>query len=172
MTTIIFSTVLNKTSKTAMLAKTIHEELNTINQPNSLIYLDDLDLPMCDGYHCYQHKQVIKLQKQVQQATSVIFCSPIYCYDLNAIAKNLIELIGQQLTDKVAAVAVTAGGSRSYMAPLSFINSLMIDFRCLVIPRFVYVESNQFNNNNTIKNSDIKKRISQLVTAVAKYSNI
>ena len=82
---------------------------------------------------------------------------------MNAVAKNLIELTGQAWTDKLVGFISSAGGKGSYMSPMSYANSLMLDFRCIIIPRFVYADKTCFNNGNI---SDvIKDRIEELVDA-------
>ena len=51
-------------------------------------------------------------------------------------------------------------------------NSLMLDFRCVIIPRFVYADGSGFNDDNSIKDS-IKDRIKELVDqSVSLSSNI
>ena len=47
------------------------------------------------------------------------------------------------------------------MSIMSFANSLMIDYRCFIIPKFVYALKNDFNGNK-ITNPEIIQRISEL----------
>ncbi len=65
---------------------------------------------------------------------------PVYNYDVNAVAKNFIELMGEDaLGNKTVGFMLSAGGGGSYMAVMPFANSLMLDFRCWIVPRFLYV---------------------------------
>ena len=82
---------------------------------------------------------------------------------MNAVAKNLIELTGQAWNEKLVGFISAAGGKGSYMSPMSFANSLMLDFRCIIIPRFVYADKTCFNNGKI--NDAIKGRIEELVDA-------
>ena len=41
-----------------------------------------------------------------------------------------------------------AGGKASYMSVMSLANSLMLDFRCLIIPRFVYTVNEDFTEDD------------------------
>tara|TARA_Y100001968_G_C19365023_1_gene722026 strand:- start:10 stop:534 length:525 start_codon:yes stop_codon:yes gene_type:complete len=166
MKTLIFSTTHYKNSKPDAIASYLNTQLKNLNINCSYIHIGDLNLPMCDGYDCYKNKTVITIQKQVNEANSFIICSPIYNYDLNAIAKNLIELCGQGFKDKVVGLAVTAGGQNSYMAPLSFINSLLIDYRCIIVPRYVYVTSEAFDENNSITDTSIQTRLNELTQSL------
>ena len=127
------------------------------------IDLQKIELPICDGDQCYEEPIVDEFKGYIQNARSILIASPIYNYDLNAVAKNLIELTGEAWSDKLVGFISAAGGTGSYMSPMSYANSLMLDFRCIIIPRFVYADKNCFNNG---KISDaIKNRIEELVDA-------
>jgi len=53
------------------------------------------------------------------------------------------------------------GGHNSYMSIVGLSNSLMLDFRCLIIPRFVYATSEDFQGDR-VPRPDLVKRIKQL----------
>ena len=46
----------------------------------------------------------------------------------------------------------------------------MIDYRCFIIPKFVYALKSDFDGDE-IKNSDIKERISELSNDLIRISN-
>ena len=121
-------------------------------------------MPICDGDQCYEEPIVDEFKGYIQNARSILIASPIYNYDLNAVAKNLIELTGQSWEDRLVGFITAAGGKGSYMSPMSFINSLILDFRCIIIPRFVYADKTCFNDNGDI-NHFIKGRIEELVNS-------
>jgi len=127
----------------------------------SFIDLKDIEMPLCDGDKCYDDPIVKELKATISNAKSIIIASPVYNYDLNAAAKNLIELTGMAWIDKVVGFILAAGGKGSYMSPLSFMNSLMIDFRCLIIPRFVYAEGSLFDDLDM--KEELKERLNELV---------
>ena len=56
----------------------------------------------------------------------------------------------------------SAGGKGAFMSPMSFLNSLMLDFRCIIIPRFVYADKACFLENGQM-NDDVKNRLEELV---------
>jgi FMN reductase len=74
----------------------------------------------------------------------------------------MIEHVGHEFTDKVVGFMGAAGGQRSYMAPLQLLNSLMLDFRSLIIPRFVYASRDAFKDE-FITEEGLKERIRELV---------
>ena len=118
-------------------------------------------LPMCDGDKCYDLPEVIEFRKKVKNAKGIIMAIPIYNYNVSSGAKNIIELGGKMLYGKVFGFICAAGGKSSYMSVMSFANSLMIDYRCFIIPKFVYALKNDFDENE-ITSPDIKERISKL----------
>ena len=124
--------------------------------------LQKIELPMCDGDKCYDNPNVDIMKGYIETSSSILLASLIYNFDFNAVAKNLIELTGNSWTDKLIGFISSAGGKGSYMSPMSFINSLMLDFRCIIIPRFVYADKSCFNTDGNI-NDDTKARIEELV---------
>ena len=128
-----------------------------------LVDLQKIQFPFCDGDACYEDPIVDRLKKDIQSASSILLAAPIYNYDLNAVSKNLLELTGSAWNDKVVGFICAAGGKGSYMSPMSFANSLMLDFRCIIIPKFVYADKTCFSNGVII--GEIKERVEELVDA-------
>ncbi len=127
----------------------------------------DLELPHCDGYLCYKDKKTIALAEALAPVEAIVLVSPVYNYDLNAAAKNLIELTGNSWKGKAVGLVVTAGGERSYLSPLGFMNSLGSDYRCLVSPRFVYVSRSDFSEDNTLPaDSPVRDRLGFLAREI------
>ena len=128
MKSLVISTNLNINGKTDVIAKQLIPLFEKTDHDVELIQLGLYNLPICDGYKCCQNNDVIKLQKTISEVNSVIICSPVYCYDLNTVAKNLIELTGSAWKDKVVSFVVNAFEKSN----MKFMNSLMIDFWCLI----------------------------------------
>ena len=124
--------------------------------------LTEYDIPLCDGDSCYNDDVVKKLNNKISNAKGIIICGPVYNYDLNAVLRNLIEVTSKAWIGKIVGFICAAGGKKSYMAPVSMINSLMLHNRCLIIPRFVFASSEDLSDNDTI-NEDIITRIEDLV---------
>ncbi len=109
--------------------------------------LRDLDLPLCDADVCYGAAGAAKLNAAIQAADGIIVAAPVYNYDVSAAAKNMIELSGKSWEDKIVGFLCAAGGMSSYMSVMAYANSLMLDFRSVIIPRFVYATSSAFNGD-------------------------
>ena len=64
---------------------------------------------------------------------------------------------------KIVSFICAAGASSSFMSIMSIADSLMLDFRCLINPRFVYSIESDFDKEKLI-NLDIQARLETLVT--------
>ena len=164
---LIVSCSLNKNSKSKILA---NYASTLYNQEVKFLDLQTMELPCCDGASCYDNPKVKELSNLVKESKSIIIASPIYMYDLNSAAKNFMELTGRAWTKKVVGFICAAGGKGSYMSVTSYMNSLMLDFRCSVVPRFVYTDRSGFDENYNIK-SNIKERIKELVDQITLLSS-
>ncbi len=136
----------------------------------TLVDLRDYDLPMCDGETTYDAPAARELAKVISSADVVLLAAPIYNYDLNAAAKNLVELTGSAWRDKVVGFLCAAGGRGSYMSPLGMANSLMLEYRCVVVPRFVYAIGEDFRDDGDLSDK-IRDRIGQLCAEATKLAN-
>ena len=161
---LIISCSLNKKSKSRIMAKHAHS-LHTEN--SKYIDLKDFDMPLCDGNSCYNHPVTKDLKNIIEGASSILISGPIYNYDLNAAVKNLLELTGQSWNNKLVGFICAAGGKGSYMSPMSFMNSLILDYRCMIIPRYVYADSTCFDEKGQF-NEEIKNRIEEVVNSSIK----
>jgi FMN reductase len=132
------------------------------------IDLAGMGLPICDADACYAHPGARELDAAVQAADGVLVAAPVYNYDVSASAKNMIELTGNSWDDKVVGFLCAAGGMSSYMAVMAYANSLMLDFRCVIIPRFVYTTSDVFDND-TVTDPDVVTRIEQVAAELVRF---
>ena len=141
---LVVSCSLNPVSRSRVLAEEAFELLQDRGRQAALLDLRETPLPLCDGNACYDLDEVRQASRAIRQADGILISTPIYNYDVNAAAKNLIELAGQAWHDKVVGFLCAAGGRSSYMGVMSLANSLMLDFRCIILPRFVYVTDEAF----------------------------
>lgn len=134
------------------------------------IDLREYPLPLCDGEAAYSDPNVEKLSAKITAARVLFIATPIYNYDANAAVKNLVELTGSAWEDKIVGFLCAAGGHNSYMSIIGLANSLMLDFRCLIIPRFVYATGDDFKDDRVPK-AALAKRVAQLATAAKAIRN-
>ena len=158
---LVISTSLNPASKSYILAREAHRLLSADHDVDFLD-LRKCRLPHCDGSAAFAKPSVARVRKKIEQATCILVAVPIYNYDCGSAAKNLIELTGEAWKDKTVGFLCTAGGTNSYMSVMGLANSLMLDFRCLIIPRFVYACGKSFAEGK-LADTDISSRVDELV---------
>jgi FMN reductase len=168
---LVISTSLNPDSKSLLLAQEVIGLLQQKQKEADLIDLKEFDLPHCDGGSAYGHPHVATLTKKIEEAACVILAVPIYNYDAGSAAKNLIELTGSAWQEKVVGFLCAAGGKSSYMSIMSLANSLMLDFRCVVIPSFVYADGSSFKANK-LEDAEISRRIEALCRSAIRFSQL
>ena len=159
---LIISASLNPESKSRQLGYFAESIFNESNHNVTFLNLKDIDLPFSGSAGCYEHENSKLIAKEIKSSDCILICSPIYNYDLNSVIKNVLDLTGFCWEDKVVGFLCVGGSHSSYMSPMSFINSLMLNCRSFIIPRYVYATSKDFNDD-TLSSSDIEDRIRDLV---------
>ena len=137
---LLVATSMNGKSRSQRLARIAHRKLTDADTPATLLDLRESPLPFAGSPAGWSDPNVARLKAQATAATHVLFACPIYNYDVNSAAKNYVELMGEDaLGNKTVGFLLSAGGGGSYMSVMGFANSLMLDFRCWIVPRFLYV---------------------------------
>lgn len=167
----IISSSLRADSNSRILAWEAQRVLEDDGQAVTLIDLREHALPLCDGGACYAHPEVARLQNSLGAARAFIVATPIYNYDGTAAVKNLIELTGSAWENKVVGFLCAAAGKSSYMSIMALANSLMLDFRSVVVPRFVYATSGDFADG-ALRNPEQLRRVAELARATARMGTL
>ncbi|MBL8758842.1 MAG: NAD(P)H-dependent oxidoreductase [Phycisphaerae bacterium] len=162
MNPLVISCSLNPQSRSRTLAKAAASHLAAKGHAPEFIDIAPLGLPACDGGAAYTHPAVAPLAGKIAASPGVLLAFPIYNYDAGAAAKNLIELTGKAWTGKVVGLLAAAGGPNAFMGPLGIANSLMLDFRCLVLPRYVYAGGGEGVSASAITDPEITRRVEEL----------
>jgi FMN reductase len=148
-------------SRSRILASYLLDYYQTNALDAEVLDLRAVNLPFCDGDAAYGDPEAIRCNQIVAAARVIVVAAPIYNFDLSATVKNLLELTGQSWESKIVGFACAAGGYTSYMSVMAFANSLMLDFRCLVIPRFVFATGEDFDNGQLVSD-EVKRRLLEL----------
>lgn len=166
---LVISSSLHPNSRSRILAQACTDRLSEVGEAPHLFDLAQTPLPPCDGATAYGDANVQQLAELIQQADAILLASPVYNYDVNAAAKNAVELTGRAWTGKVVGMMLAAGGQGSYMSAMGLANSLMLDFRCLIVPRFIYATGDSFEGNS-LADDQIQQRVDTLVTETVQLS--
>ena len=170
MSILVISTSLNPGSRSRVMARQSVADLQAAGVQTDWLDLQETPLRMCDGGAAYGDPALPGVKQQIINATGIIMAVPIYTFDVNAAAKNLIEMTGRDCwTEHVVGFICAAGGQGSYMSVMQLANSLMLDFRTFIVPRFVYA-TKEATEGDLVVDGDVKQRITQLSMEVVKVS--
>ncbi len=167
---LVLSSSLHPDSRSRILATACSQRLEAIGRRCVVFDLAVTPLPACDGHSAYSHPNVVSLEKLIRSANAIFLASPVYNYDVNAAAKNAVELTGRAWTGKVVSMMLAAGGQGSYMSAMGLANSLMLDFRCIIVPRFIYATGDAFQGDQ-LADDAIQARVDQLVSETLRLSD-
>jgi len=167
----VISCSLHPQSRSFVLAKAAHEDLAARGVTSQLLDLRDHSLEFAGSSAAWNVPDAKKIADVIRDSSAVLLAAPIYNWDVNAAAKNLLEVSSRAWDRKVVGFMCVAGGQSSYMSVMGLANSLMLDFRCIIVPRFVYATGPDFENdrqpNMTIGSEIIRSRVTELARTTA-----
>ncbi len=166
---LVISTSGNPSSNSRKMGRIAFSYLEKVKVDCQWLDLAEMDLPLCDANACYAHPAAQKLSAAINEADGVIVAAPVYNYDVSASAKNMIELTGSAWKDKIVGFLCAAGGMGSYMSVMAYANSLMLDFRSVIIPRFVYATGDVFDDDK-LSDGKIVSRIEQVAAELVRFT--
>jgi NAD(P)H-dependent FMN reductase len=168
---LIISSSLRSESLSRILAHEARRVLEHDGRQAAILDLRDHSLPLCDGGNSEAHPSAVRIRELLGKASAILVATPVYNYAANAAIKNLIELTGSAWQDKAVGFLCAAGGMSSYMSIMSLANSLMLDFRCVIVPRFVYATEEAFADGR-ITDDDVTNRVAELARTTARLGEI
>ena len=166
---LVISTSSNPDSNSRRMGRVAFAHLQKRKVDCAWIDISEMDLPLCDGGKCYGMPGSKKLSVAIEAADGILVAAPVYNYDVAAAAKNMIELTGSAWQDKIVGFLCAAGGTASYMSVMAYANSLMLDFRCVIIPRFVFATSDAFDGDN-IADKKVTARVEQVANDLVRFT--
>ena len=134
-----------------------------------LVDLRSVPLPFCDAGPAYADSHVVALGKKIEGADALALAVPIYNYDVGGAARNLLAMTGRVWQEKIVGLMAAAGGERSYMSLMPVANSLMLDFRCVIVPRMVYASPATLDGTGPI-DGELELRIEGLAQDLLRFS--
>src|SRR5213080_4118162 len=158
---LVISTSGNPDSNSRRMGRVAFAHLQKKKVDCDWIDIREMDLPLCDADKCYGMPGSKKLSATIEHAEGILIAAPVYNYDVAAATKNMIELTGSAWENKIVGFVCAAGGHASYMSVMAYANSLMLDFRCVIIPRFAFATGDAFDGER-INDKKITQRIEQV----------
>ncbi|HEX8279985.1 MAG TPA: NAD(P)H-dependent oxidoreductase [Chthoniobacterales bacterium] len=166
---LVVSTSGNPDSNSRRMGRLAFAHLQKLQVDCTWLDLNELELPLCNADTCYTAPDAQKLSRAVKAADGILVAAPVYNYDVSASAKNMIELTGSAWEEKVVGFLCAAGGMSSYMSVMAYANSLMLDFRSVIVPRFVYATGSAFEGDEA-KDAKIVQRIEQVAEELVRFT--
>jgi FMN reductase len=166
---LVVSTSGNPTSNSRKMGREAYRYLVEAKVDCAWLDLSGLNLPLCDADSCYNEPGARDLGKAIKAAEGILVAAPVYNYDVSAAAKNMIELTGSAWEDKIVGFLCAAGGMSSYMSVMAYANSLMLDYRCVIIPRFVYATGRDFHDQG-IAETKIMQRVEAVAAELVRFT--
>lgn len=167
---LVISTSLHPESKSRLLARETQTLLKQHGVDVQWLDLLETTLPPCDGATCYGDPNVQAVSQKIKEAEGILLATPIYNFACSASAKNLIELTGKNWAGKVVSFLCAAGGPGSYMSIMGLANNLMLDFRSVIVPRFVYAEPKAFKDNAIVDDA-VRTRLDELAVDLIRVAS-
>lgn len=176
MNIVIISCSLHPQSRSYVLARAAQDELRNLGVDVQLIDLREKELAFADGVHAGKVPDAQAIAAAIGKASAVLLAMPIYNWDVNAAAKNLLEVSSRAWNRKVVGFLCVAGGQASYMSVMGLANSMMLDFRCIIVPRFVYATGGDFGDDRQptmfISSETIRSRVAELAQTTASFATV
>jgi FMN reductase len=166
---LVVSTSGNPDSNSRRMAQVAFAHLQKRKVDCAWLDISEMELPLCDADKCYSNPAAQKLNKAIETADGILVAAPVYNYDVAAAAKNMIELTGSSWEEKVVGFLCAAGGNSSYMAVMAYANSLMLDFRTVIIPRFVYATGDSFEGDEIV-DKKVVTRVEQAADELVRFT--
>ncbi len=166
---LVISTSGNPDSNSRRMGRAAFARLQTRKADCDWIDISTMDLPLCDADKCYGMPGSKKLSSAIESADGILVAAPVYNYDVAAAAKNMIELTGSAWKDKIVGFLCAAGGRSSYMSVMAYANSLMLDFRCVILPRFVFATGDAFDGDKIVDQQTVS-RIEQVADELIRFT--
>ncbi|WP_309572264.1 NADPH-dependent FMN reductase [Deinococcus sp.] len=150
----VIATSLDPESRSAWLCALAARQLSAQGHGVTFLDLRSTPLPPFDNVQgeggCYAHPNAALYHRAVAEADGVLLGVPVYNWGLGSGAKALVELTGSSdelrglhgaWFDRPVTFLVSGGLDHGYLSHGAFAFGLMVDFRCVVNPHFVYATS-------------------------------
>ena len=168
---LILATSFSKRRLSTALGSELAADLVALGEEVEELGLPELDLPFCDGGASYGLPQVARFQEAISLADTVTLAVPIHNWDVGGGARNAVAMGGDAWKGKTIGIVCAAGGGASYMGVMGIANSLMLDYRCLIVPRFVYATGQCFEDGK-VTDPAIHERLQGLARALCGFAAV
>ena len=169
---LIVATALRPGKRTARIAQAVGAACAAQGIEAERLDLSASPLPLRDGSVCFQNPGVLAATAQVRSAAATTLCFPVYNHQANAAPKNFAEVTNEGWKGIVVGLVASGGTNRSALVPRSLAHALMVDHRCMIVPRFVVVTPAHFAADGTLAaDGETASRLADLSRDLAHLSS-
>lgn len=152
--------------KTAILVQQVLYEVKK-NHPDTEVQMLDLrsfDLQFCDGRDSSAYNEdTKKVVEAVSQADFYLIGFPIYNGSMPAPLKNVFDLVPPSVfRHKVMGFVANGGTYQHYLVIENQVKPIAGYLRAYVAPSYVYANTDHFNSENQIVDTEVLERIRNL----------
>ncbi len=160
---------LNPESYTAVLIEVVKGLLGKKAIACEVLDLRGVDMDFCDGRAIENYNPDTKrAYEMVRSADAYIFGMPVYSYSISGALKNLIDITGGAMKDKVAGILCNSAGPRSYLASVDLMKILSFEENVVTVQPIVHTDRNSFRDGK-IFDDKVLELINEMIEALSKY---
>ena len=142
-----------------------------------LIDLKEYDLIFCDGKEDESRypKDVFRLREEVAEAQGIILGTPEYHGSFSGVLKNALDLMGfDEFEGKMIGLVGVSGGMMGATSALNSLREIGRSLHTWVIPEQASISKawNAFNEDGTMKDAELEKRVENVGCQVARYASL
>ncbi|NUM52243.1 MAG: NAD(P)H-dependent oxidoreductase [Candidatus Hydrogenedentes bacterium] len=160
---LVLSCSLNPQSRSRVLARAAALRIEERGGDVDFLDLRDFPMPLCDGGMTALDANAQSVARRIAESDGIFLACPVYNFNVSSSVKNVIELTGTAWQNKVVAIVCATGGDASFMAHMGIANSLMLDFRSVIVPRFVHASELEVTPERIV-GADTQRRLDETVT--------
>ncbi|MFC2949099.1 NADPH-dependent FMN reductase [Virgibacillus sediminis] len=133
-----------------------------------LVDLKDYQLDFCDGRYYMDYEGDTKaLIHKVMEADGYIIGTPIFQASIPGTLKNMFDLLPvDAMMNKPAGLVATAGSSKHHLVVEHQLKPILAYMKAMVLPQYVFVEEQYFNEKKEITNGEMLYRLEKLAEEV------
>jgi len=175
MRSLILSTSLDASSRSEQLARIYADALSALGVEVQFASLKDYPLPRFDNSkEITTDASYLALHDAASRAEGLVLASPVYNWGCSAELKRFVEVVGTSppgssvrspFFDKIVSLVTAAGAPQSYMSFSSTAISMMLDFKCIINPFVVSLDSRNWSGETLSEESSNRVRRSADVMA-------
>lgn len=164
----IAGTIIGSKTATAVQQVLQHIKQNHPGIETEMLDLKQYDVQFCDGRNPADYTGDTKtVIDKIMAADFFVIGTPIFQSSIPAPLKNIFDLVpSSAFYNKVIGFIATGGTYHHYLVVENQLKPIAGYFRAYVAPSYVYVQDEQYDENNQIIDAEIHQRLEKLAEEI------